>query len=147
MTRNVLQIALTVALLFALVSPQVWAMDGSPRPVKTPLRLGMETTKPVNDLDRYGSKAMYNIEDYARAKPVYNMSTFSRMAVKPAFNISQRTGQVGRFSFNTGQFRPLYNVSAYSRTKPLVEIPAHSRLKPLYNVAGYPEMKMAASIP
>ncbi len=111
------------------------------------LRVGFEKTKPVNNLDVYGSKPAYDIEAFASAKPVYNMSMLSRTAPKAAFNASQRTGRVAEFAYDTGIFKPFYNVSAYSNVKPIYDVPSTLRSKPVYNIEGYPRIKAVNSIP
>ncbi len=111
------------------------------------LRVGFEKTKPVNNLDRYGSKPGYDIEAFASKKPVYNMSMLSRTAPKAAFNASQRTGSVAKLVYNTGIFKPLYNVSAYSNIRPIYDVPGTLSTKPVYNIEGYPRIKAVNSIP
>lgn len=111
------------------------------------LRVGFEKTKPVNNLDVYGSKPAYDIEAFASTKPVYNMSMLSRTAPKTAFNASQRTGRVAEFAYFTGIFKPLYNVSAYSNVKPVYDVPSTLRTRPVYNIEGYPTIKAVNSIP
>ncbi len=111
------------------------------------LRVGFEKTKPVNNLDRYGSKPGYDIEAFASTKPVYNMSMLSRAVPKAAFNASQRTGRVSKFAYDTGIFKPLYNVSAYSNIRPMYNAPSTLSTKPVYNIEGYPRIKAVNSIP
>jgi hypothetical protein len=136
-----------VASLFALALPCGWAQEGQEKQLTEPLRLGMETAKAVKNIDLYGSKIDSGAEGDASVRTVHSMSTISLTPEKPTFNISQRTGQVGKFSYNASLYRPLYNIIDYSRTKPMVEIPESSRLKPVYEIDDYPEMMMAASIP
>lgn len=102
---------------------------------KKVLRVGLEKTKPINNLDVYGSK------------PSYNTSMLSRTEPKPAFNASQRTGMTSRFSYNTDVFKPFYNVSQYSRIKPIYEIPSFLKPKALYNISGYPPIMTPNAIP
>ncbi len=111
------------------------------------LRVGFEKTKPVNNLDRYGSKPEYNIETYSNIKPVQNLSMLSRTAPKAVFDASQRRGTAAMLTYNTGMFKPLYNVSAYSRIKPVYDVPSTLSTKPVYNIAGYPRIKAVNSIP
>jgi len=97
------------------------------------LRIGFEKTKAVNDLDVYGSRALHDIEAYSHAEST--------------FNISQRMGMVGKISYNTDIYKPIYNVSEYSRTKPAYEVPGSLSSRPVYNIAGYPLIKVPSSIP
>ncbi len=139
--RNIMTCLFILAILAAFT---VSAQDqGQPKV----LRVGFEKTKPTNNLDRYGSKNMYDIGAYSRIKPVYNMSMFSRVALKPAFNASQRAGTPSRFTYRTGMFKPFYNVSAYSRIKPIYEASSLSRTKRVYSIESYPSIKAVNAIP
>jgi hypothetical protein len=100
---------------------------------KKVLRAGFEKTKPLNNLDVYGNKSTYNIP-----------SSTSR---KSAFDLSQRLGNVSKFTYNTDIYKPIYNISQYSRTKPLYQVPDGLGSKPVYSISGYPTMKAASSIP
>ncbi len=133
-----------VAVLIAAALAQDQASNQAPSKV---LRVGFEKTKPINNLDMYGSKPEYNIETFSNIKPVQNTSMLSRVAPKDIFNASQRGGKVATFTYNTGIFKPLYNVSAYSRIKPIYEVPSTLSTKPVYNIAGYPRVKAVNSIP
>jgi len=95
------------------------------------LRAGFEKTKPLNNLDVYGNKSTYSI-------PASNMSS--------AFDLSQRRGNISRFVYNTDIYKPVYNVSQYSRTKPTYEVPS-TPAKPVYSISGYPVIKAPNSIP
>jgi hypothetical protein len=95
------------------------------------LRAGFQKTKPLNNLDVYGNKSTYNI-------PASNISS--------AFDLSQRRGNTSRFAYNTDIYKPVYNVSQYSRTKPTYEVPS-TPAKPVYSISGYPEIKALNSIP
>jgi len=97
------------------------------------LRIGFEKPKPVNNLDVYGSKALYNAE--------------TNSDVKQVFNASQRLGMTSNISYNTGIFKPIYNVSEYSRIKPTYQVPSTLASKPVYNIAAYPVIKAPNSIP
>jgi len=97
------------------------------------LRAGFAKHKPLNNLDVYGNKSTYNIP--------------SRISPSTAFNVSQRQGNVSQFTYNTDNYRPIYNISQYSRTKPLYEVPDTLSSKPVYSISGYPEIKAANSIP
>ncbi|MBN1234437.1 MAG: hypothetical protein JW999_00115 [Methanotrichaceae archaeon] len=97
------------------------------------LRAGFEKTKPLNNLDVYGNKSTYNIP--------------SSTSPGPAFNISQRLGNVSKTTYNTDIYKPTYNISQYSRTKPLYEVPDTLSSKPVYSISGYPLIKAANSIP
>jgi hypothetical protein len=111
------------------------------------LRVGFEKAKPLNNLDMFGSKPAYDIEAFASQKPVQNVSMLSRTAPKEAFNASQRTGMVAKFTYDTGIFKPLFNVSAYSMVKPIYDVPSSVRNKPVYNIENYPKIKAVNSIP
>lgn len=95
------------------------------------LRAGFEKTKPLNNLDMYGNKSTYSI-------PASNISS--------AFDLSQRRGNMSRFTYNTGIYKPIYNVSQYSRIKPTYEVPS-TAAKPVYSISGYPVIKAPNSIP
>jgi hypothetical protein len=97
------------------------------------LRIGFEKTKAINNLDVYGSKALHSIEAYSQVKPV--------------FNVSQRLGMTGNISYNTDIYKPIYNVSEYSRIKPTYQVPSSLSSRPVYNIAGYPLIKVPNSIP
>ncbi|VVB69219.1 Uncharacterised protein [uncultured archaeon] len=96
------------------------------------LRIGFEKTKATNNLDVYGSRALHDIEAYS---------------VKPAFNASQRLGMTGNITYNTSIYKPIYNVSEYSRIKPTYQVPSSLSSRPVYNIAGYPLIKVPSSIP
>ncbi|MCX6676733.1 MAG: hypothetical protein NTU95_02160 [Methanothrix sp.] len=97
------------------------------------LRAGFEKTKPLNNLDVYGNKSTYNIA--------------SSTSSSPAFDISQRLGNVSQITYNTDIYKPIYNISQYSRTKPIYEVPDSLTSKPVYSISGYPKIKVANSIP
>ncbi len=97
------------------------------------LRAGFARPKPLNNLDVYGNKSTYNIP--------------SSTSPSNAFNVSQRLGNVSQFSYNTDNYRPIYNISQYSRTKPLYQVPGTLSSKPVYSISGYPEIMAANSIP
>jgi hypothetical protein len=100
---------------------------------KKVLRAGFEKTKPLNNLDVYGNKSTYNIP--------------SSTSSGSAFDLSQRLGNVSKFTYNTDIYKPIYNISQYSRTKPLYQVPDSLGSKPVYSISGYPTMKAASSIP
>jgi len=91
------------------------------------LRAGFEKTKPLNNLDVYGNKSIYNIPS----------STYPG----PAFNVSQRRGNAFKITYNTDIYKPIYNVSQYMRTKPLYEVPDTLTSKPVYSISDYPKIK------
>ncbi|MHB8119698.1 MAG: hypothetical protein ACYDHX_13390 [Methanothrix sp.] len=97
------------------------------------LRAGFEKTKPLNNLDVYGNKSTYNIP--------------SSTSPSLAFNVSQRLGNVSQITYNTDIYKPIYNISQYSRTKPLYEVPDTLSSKPVYSISGYPKIKAVNSIP
>jgi hypothetical protein len=97
------------------------------------LRAGFEKTKPLNNLDVYGNKSTYNIP--------------SSTSSNPAFKVSQRLGNASKITYNTDIYKPIYNISQYSRTKPLYEVPDTLSSKPVYSISGYPEIKAVNSIP
>lgn len=137
-------VCICIVALLAVMASAALAQDQAQPKV---LRVGFEKTKPLNNLDRYGSKPTYNIETYSSIKPLQNLSILSLSVPKAAFNASQRGGAVAKFTYNTGIFKPLYNVSAYSRIKPMYEVPGTLAAKPVYNIAGYPRAKAVNSIP
>ena len=96
------------------------------------LRAGFEKTKPLNNLDVYGNRSTYNIP-------------FSTSQKAP-FEVNQRLGNVSQFTYNT-QYKPLYNISQYSRNKPTYEVPASASSKPTYSISNYPVIKAPNSIP
>ncbi len=97
------------------------------------LRVGFENTKPINNLDVYGSKALYNAE--------------ANSNVTQVFNASQRLGIPGTIRYNTSIYKPIYNVSEYSRAKPTYQVPSSLSSRPVYNIAAYPKIKVPNSIP
>jgi hypothetical protein len=97
------------------------------------LRAGFEKTKPLNNLDVYGNKSIYTIP--------------SSISPSSAFDISQRLGNVSKITYNTDIYKPIYNVSQYSRTKPLYEVPDTLSSKPVYSISSYPKIKATNSIP
>lgn len=141
--RKIIACTCIVALMAVLVAAAL-ALDQTPPKV---LRVGFEKTKPVNNLDSYGSKPTYNIETYSNIKPLQDLSMLSRTAPKAVFNASLRRGTAAMFTYNTGIFKPLYNVSDYSRIKPMYDVPSTLSTKPVYNIAGYPRIKAVNSIP
>jgi hypothetical protein len=52
-----------------------------------------------------------------------------------------------KFSYSTEFVKSLYNISQYSRTKPIYEIPSFLKPKSLYNITGYPKIMAPTSIP
>jgi hypothetical protein len=96
------------------------------------LRAGFEKTKPLNNLDVYGNKSTYNIP----------FSTSPNVA----FEVNQRRGNVSQFTYST-KYKPLYNISQYSRNKPTYEVPSSVSSKPVYSITSYPEVKAVNSIP
>ena len=97
------------------------------------LRAGFARQKPLNNLDVYGNKSTYNIP--------------SSISPSTAFNVSQRLGNVSQLTYNTDIYKPIYNVSQYSRTKPLYQVPDTLSSKPVYSISGYPKIMAANSIP
>jgi len=100
---------------------------------KKVLRAGFEKTKPLNNLDVYGNKSTYDIPSITPSGS--------------AFDLSQRLGNVSKFTYNTDIYKPIYNISQYSRTKPLYQVPDGLGSKPVYSISGYPTMKAASSMP
>jgi hypothetical protein len=97
------------------------------------LRAGFERPKPLNNLNVYGNKSIYNI-------PSGTSASF-------AFNISQRLGNVSKITYNTDIYKPIYSVNQYIRTKPLYRVPDTLKSKPIYSISGYPNIKAVNSIP
>ncbi len=96
------------------------------------LRVGFETVKPVSNLDRFGTKPVYNIEAYSQNQLLYNGSNTSQ--AQPVFNVSKRAGSVPTIVYNTGQTKPTYSVSA-------------SPEQPVYNIEGYSPIKVVNPTP
>ncbi len=96
------------------------------------LRAGYENSKPVNNLDVYGNRSTHVIPPQVPASW--------------AFDISQRVGNVSRFTY-ANSYTPLYDISKYSRTKAIYQVPSSLSTKPVYNISGYPNIKIASSIP
>lgn len=145
--RNITIYICIIALMAVFVAAALAQDQASNQAPPKVLRVGFEKTKPINNLDRYGSKPEYNIETYSNIKPVHDLSMLSMAAQKEIFNASQRGGKVSAFTYNTGIYKPLYNVSAYSRIKPIYEVPSTLSTKPIYNIASYPRIKAVNSIP
>ncbi len=104
----------------------------------SPLLLGQMSNMPANDLSTYGSRSA-----------VATLGSMILPAVagqKAPFNLSQRLGMPGKFSFNS-TYKPTYDVGAYSRIKPLYEIPNYLKPKPLYNIEAYSRIKAPNAIP
>jgi hypothetical protein len=97
------------------------------------LRAGFAKTKPLNNLDVYGSKSTYDIK-------AWSVGGF-------AFNISQRLGKVSNITYNTNIYKPTYEVSKYSRVKPNYEVPSNINSKSIYKISGYPAIKIPISMP
>jgi hypothetical protein len=108
------------------------AIEDATKPLKV-LRLGFERTKPLNNLDVYGSKAMYDIE--------------ARGRINSSFNVSQRLGNISNNTYNTNIYKPFFKVNEYQRVKPTYEAPGNLGARPVYNITGYPVIKTPSSIP
>jgi hypothetical protein len=108
------------------------ATEDAAKPLKV-LRLGFERTKPLNNLDAYGSKAMYDIE--------------ARGRINSSFNVSQRLGSISNNTYNTDIYKPFFAVNEYIRVKPTYEAPGNLGARTIYNITGYPEIKTPNSIP
>jgi len=121
-----------ILVLLALVIPAAIADDNQNNTQKV-LRAGFINTKPVNDLDVYGSRAVQNLGNISNTTSV--------------FNASQRLGMVGKISYNTSIYKPLYNISEYSRTKPTYQVPSSLSSRPVYDIENYPVIKSSTSIP
>ncbi|MDM7935155.1 MAG: hypothetical protein QUS08_07180 [Methanothrix sp.] len=119
-------ICIMVALLLAVSQPA--AAVGSENETDI-LRAGFDRARPLNDLG--ASKEAYIIGKSA----------------KQAFNLSQRLGRVGRFSYNTSIFRPIFELPDYREARPAYEPPANLSSRPVYRISGYPAIKMPAGIP
>ena len=96
------------------------------------LRLGFERTKPLNNLDVYGSKTTHDIE--ARGG-------------NSSFNVSQRLGNISNITDSTNIYKPFFEVNEYIRVKPTYEAPSNLGTRPVYNITGYPVIKTPSSIP
>ena len=97
------------------------------------LRVGFERIKPLNNLDVYGSRAMYDIE--------------ARGTVNSSFNVSQRLGNISNITENTNIYKPFFEVNGYTRVKPTYEAPGNLGARPVYNITGYPVIKTSSGIP
>ncbi len=135
------------ALLLALAVQASPLEQATERAAPKVLRLGFEKAKPLNNLDMLGSKFAGSVGTSAAQKPVESSGMLSRMMPKAAFNISQRTGAVAKFSYDTGIFRPIFNVSAYSSARPFYDVPGSVHKKPVYDIENYPRIKAVNSIP
>jgi hypothetical protein len=96
------------------------------------LRAGAEKSKPLNNLDMYGNRSTHVIPPQVPAQW--------------AFDISQRGGNVSEFTY-TNAFKPLYNISQYSRIKAIYQAPSSLSTRPVYSISGYPNVKIASGIP
>ena len=123
---------LCILALLALVIPVAIA-DDSQNGTQKVLRAGFENTKPMNDLDVYGSRAVQNLGNISNTTSV--------------FNASQRLGMVGKITYNTSIYKPLYSISEYSRTKPTYQVPSTLSSRPVYDIENYSIIKSQASIP
>lgn len=101
------------------------------------IQLGQMNTRPTSYLGAYGSRV---------AAPLGSMMQSYLPGQKGPFDLSQRTGMPGKFSFNS-TYKPMYDVGAYSRIKPLYEIPNFLKPKSLYNIEAYSRIKAPNAIP
>jgi hypothetical protein len=97
------------------------------------LRAGFEMARPLNNLDVYRNKSTHDLS--------------SRTAAMAPFDISQRVGNVSQSSYNTDIYKPFYNISQYSRTKPAYQAPDYLSNRSVYSLSGYPLAKTANCIP
>jgi hypothetical protein len=93
-------------------------------------------------------KPVYEIESFARTKPVYDISILSRN-IKPIHYVSQHAFLPARFSYTMAVLRPTFNLSQrddqlnarfiYSAviTKPISNVSAYSAIKPFYDIGQY----------
>lgn len=141
-------ICITV-LLLALIAHVLSLDQAQPEAQPKVLRVGFERTKPLNNLDALGSQSAdkSNSQPISTQKPVHNLSMLSRIEPKVAFNASQRTGMVAKLTYDTGIFKPFYNVSANSNVKPIYDVPDSVHKKPVYNIGNYPKIMSVNSIP
>ncbi len=129
-------VSIFIAVLLLFLAAEALAQEQALAPEQAQpkaLRVGFEKTKPLNNLDVYGSKPTYDIEAFAN--------------IKPAFNVSQRSGTAAKLTYNTSIFKPIYNVSAYSNLRPMYEVPSSVHSKPVYDIGSYPTIKAVNSIP
>jgi hypothetical protein len=143
---------LTLSLAFAQGNQNISNLNATKQNVTS-----LSATGPIANLiglESSSSKPAYDIESFARIKPVYDTSMLSRTikpvfdisqragqparfsytmgVTKPTFNVSQRGGQLTRFTYNMGIMKPIYNVSTYSAIKPLYDIGQFSPIRPIY---------------
>jgi hypothetical protein len=120
--------------IVTLNETHITAQDAIPDATKTHkvLRLGFERIKPLNNLDVYGSRAMYDID--------------ARGHINSSFNVSQRLGNISNTTKNTN-YKPYFAVNEYRRIKPTYEAPGNLGARSVYSITGYPVMKTASGIP
>jgi hypothetical protein len=118
--------------LFGVVVAPAFCQE-SATVVVTPVQVGMTILKPLNNLDVYGSKAVYDIENYSNIKPIYDISSFSN--IKPAFDISQRSGKEAYYNY-TITTKPLYDISQATKVKPIYDISERTETKPVRTVGN-----------
>jgi len=124
--------------LLTLVVPEVLSQNAQNLPQGSKvLLLGEMNTRSESDLNASGVRT---------AAPLGSMTLPALTGQKSPFDLSQRLGKVGKFSYNS-TFKPTYNVSAYSMVKPLYEIPDYLKPKPLYNIDAYSRIKAPNAIP
>ncbi len=125
--------------LLTLPVPEVLSQNAqNPSQGGNALLLGQMNTGPTSYLGAYGSRVA--------VAALGSMVQPSLPGQKGPFNLSQRMGMPGKFSFNS-TYKPTYDVSAYSRIKPLYEIPNFLKPKPLYNIEAYSRIKAPNAIP
>jgi len=63
------------------------------------------------------------------------------------FDLSQRSGSVSKFEFNSDSITPLFSQNRYSRTKPTYQAPDNLPIREVYNLTGYPVIMLPNAIP
>ncbi len=96
----------------------------------------------VVNVDRYGDKPNYNISAYSQTKPDYNISAYSQ--IQSSFNVSQRNGQVATFNYQTGEYKPVFDVRTRAGAVPTI-VPKFQTIQP-YSVGGAPQTKNVTSL-
>jgi hypothetical protein len=124
--------------LLTLVVPEVLSQNAqNPSQGSKVILLGEMNTRSANDLNAPGVRSVI---------PLGSMILPALPGQQSPFDLSQRLGKVGMFNFNS-TFRPTYNVSAYSRIKPIYEVPNFLKPKPLYDIEAYSRIKAPNAIP
>ena len=110
---------------------------GGAKEVRPVANLDRYGSPAVNNVDRYGDKPNYNISAYSQTKPDYNISAYSQ--IQSNFNVSQRNGQVSTFNYQTGGYKPVFDIRTRAGAVPTI-VPKFQTIEP-YAVGGAPQTK------